>query len=164
MSQYIRIRSLKMRWVQIWATFGILTIASIYSEHAATYLTDYWEWQSDDCINNQDMQGSMWIKGVYQSIWHTHFSCHFCINAIKQYSCIAILQITLSCNMIHQSLFARYWLYHHTYNIPSLMLFGCFWRFGATIYEYICLIHKSNIVDWKDHSSYNDFRLIKASW
>ena len=69
-------------------------------------------------------------------------SSHYCIDAIKHYSCISKIQITLYCNMTNQSLFARYVLYHQLYKDGSLMLFGCFWCLEALIYEYIILIYK----------------------
>ena len=101
-----------------------------------------WEWQLDNLNSKQDMRGAMVIKGFYQYKWPTYYTRYYCIDAMKQYNCIAKIQITLYCNMANQSLFARYVLYHHKNDNWSLMLFGCFWHFEVTIYEYICLIHK----------------------
>ena len=121
----------------------------------------YWEEQSDDFNNEQDMQGAMGIKGVYHYKWPTYYSSHYCIDAMKQFNCIAKIQITLYCNMANQSLFARYVLYHHKNDNWSLMLFGCFRHFETLIFEYISLIHKNNIVDVIDCRSYYDYWLIK---
>ena len=35
---------------------------------------------------------------------------------MKQYNCVAKIQITLYCNMANQSLFARHVLYHDKYD------------------------------------------------
>ena len=51
----------------------------------------------------------------HQCKWHTYYSSCYCIDAMKQYSCVAKRQVTLNCNMANQSLFARYVLYHHKY-------------------------------------------------
>ena len=121
-----------------------------------------WERWLYDLDNKQDVQGTMAMKWVYRYIWPTYYSCHYCIDAMKQYICIAKIQITLYCNMANQSSFARYVVYHHKYDDWSLMLFGCFWHFKATIYEYINLIHKIITVSKIHCSSFNDYRLIKA--
>ena len=121
-----------------------------------------WVWQLDDLDNNQDIREAMAIKWMNQSKWPTYYSSHYCIDAMKQYRCVAKIQITLYCNMAQQSLFARYVLYHHKYDNKSLMLFGCFWRFEITIYENISLIHKNNTVDLIGCSSYNEYWWIKA--
>ena len=73
--------------------------------------------QLDDLDNKQDVQGAMGINGFYQCKWPTSYSSHYCINPIKQYSCIAKKQISLYCNMANQSLFARYVMYHHKYDV-----------------------------------------------
>ena len=96
--------------------------------------------QLDDLDNKQDVQGAMGINGFYQCKWPTSYSSHYCINPIKQYSCIAKKQISLYCNMANQSLSVRYALYHHKNINWSLMLFGCFWRFENLMNEYISLI------------------------
>ena len=103
-----------------------------------------WELQLDDLNNKQDVQEAIAIKWMNQSKGHTtYYSSHYCIDAMKQYNCIAIIQITLYCNMANQILFARYVLYHHKYDNGSLMLFGCFWHFETLIYEYMSLMHKT---------------------
>ena len=48
-----------------------------------------WEWGSEDLDNKQDMQGAMAIKGFYQYKWPTYYSCHYCINSMKEYACVA---------------------------------------------------------------------------
>ena len=58
-----------------------------------------WERQLDDLDSKQDIQGAMAIKWVHQSKLPKYFSSHYCIDAIKDYSCVAILQITLFYNM-----------------------------------------------------------------
>ena len=124
-----------------------------------------WERRSDDLDNKQDVQGAMAIKWVYQFKWPTtYYSSHYCINAIKQYRCVAKIQISLYCNMANQSLFARYVLYHHKFDDWSLMLFGCIWHFETLIYEYICVIHKNNTVNVMDHRKYHDYWLINEKW
>ena len=123
-----------------------------------------WEQRSDDLDNKQDMQGAIVIKWINQSKWSTYYSSHYCIDAMKQYRCIAKIQITLYCNMTNQSLFARYVMYNHKYNNKSLMLFGCFWHFEGTIYKYIRLIHKIKTVEQINCHSYSDYYFIKASW
>ena len=40
--------------------------------------------------------------------WPTYYSSHYCIDAMKQYRCIAKILITLYCNMANWSSFARY--------------------------------------------------------
>ena len=87
-----------------------------------------WEQWLDDLDNKQDVQGVMVKKWINQYKWPTYYSCHYCIDAMKQYTCLAKIQITLYCNMANWSLFARYVLYHHKYYNWSLMLFGCFWH------------------------------------
>ena len=67
-----------------------------------------WEQWLDDLDNKQDVQEATAIKWIYQSKWPTYYSSHYCIDAMKQYRCVAKIQITLYCNMANQSLFARY--------------------------------------------------------
>ena len=96
-------------------------IALIHSEHVFTYITEMlratigWCWQQTRHARSNGSQED------YQYNWPTYYSCHYCIDAIKQYNCIAILQNTLYCNMINQSLSARYVMYHHKYDNLSLM-------------------------------------------
>ena len=66
-----------------------------------------WERQLDDLVNKQDVQEAIAIKWINQDKWPTYYSSHYCINAMKQYNCIAKIQITLYCNMANRSLFAR---------------------------------------------------------
>ena len=124
----------------------------------------YWERQSDDFNYEQDVQGAMRIKWVYQYKRPTYYSCHYCINVMKQYTCITKVQVTLYCNMAYQSLFARYVWHHHKFIDNVLVVLCCFWLFEATMYEYTCLIHKDNTVDLIDCSLNNDHWLIGASW
>ena len=49
----------------------------------------YWEWQSDDLYNEQDVQVAMGIKQVYHNKLPTFHSCHYYIDAMKQYTCVA---------------------------------------------------------------------------
>ena len=88
------------------------------------------------------VQEAMAIKWVYLCKWPTYYSSHYCIIGMKQYNCVAKIQITLYCNMAYQSLFARYVLYYHKYDNWSLMLFVSIWCFDNLIYEYISIIHK----------------------
>ena len=67
-----------------------------------------WERRSDDLDNKQDVQEAIAIKWMNQSKWPTNYSSHYCIYAIKQYRCVAKIQITLYCNMANWSSFARY--------------------------------------------------------
>ena len=62
-------------------------------------LQKYWERQLDDLDNKQDMLGAMAIKWVHQSKWPTYYSCHNCIDALKNYNYVARIQMTLYCNM-----------------------------------------------------------------
>ena len=71
-----------------------------------------WERWSDDLDNQQDVREAIAIKWVYQYKWPTYYSSYYCIDAMKQYRCIAKIQITLCCNMANWSLFAGYVLYH----------------------------------------------------
>ena len=87
-----------------------------------------WERRLDDLDNKQDVQGAIVIKWICQCKWHTYCSSHYCINAMKQYNCVAKIQITLYCNMANRSSFTRYVLYHDKNDNWSLMLFGCFWH------------------------------------
>ena len=121
-----------------------------------------WEEWLDDLDNKQDVQGAMAIKWVHQSKWPIYYSSHYCIDAMKQYTCIAKIQITIYCIMANQSLFARFVMYHHKNDNWSLILFGCFWYFEVTISDYINLIHKINTEDLIDSRSYNEYWLIKA--
>ena len=73
----------------------------------------YWVWQLDDLNNKQEERGAIVIKGFYQYKWPTYYSCHYCIDALKQYRCVAKIQITLYCNMANQNLFARNVLNYH---------------------------------------------------
>ena len=66
-----------------------------------------WEWQLDYLDNKQDMWEAIAIKWMNQSKWPTYYSSHYCIDAMKQYNCIAKIKITLYCNMANKSLFAR---------------------------------------------------------
>ena len=66
------------------------------------------EQQLDDLENEHDVWGAMGIKGFYQSKWPTYYSSNYCIDAMKQYRCIAKIRITLYCNMANWSSFARY--------------------------------------------------------
>ena len=52
-------------------------------------LQKYWEWQSDDLDNKQDVPRVIGIIEVYHYTWSTYHSCHYCIDAIKQYTCVA---------------------------------------------------------------------------
>ena len=67
-----------------------------------------WERRSDDLDNKQDVREAMVIKWMNQSKWPTYYSSHYCIDAMKQYRCVAKIQITLYCNMANWSSFARY--------------------------------------------------------
>ena len=67
-----------------------------------------WERRSDDLDNKQDVREAMVIKWMNQYKWPAYYSSHYCIDAMKQYRCIAKIQITLYCNMANQSSFARY--------------------------------------------------------
>ena len=68
-----------------------------------------WERQSDDLDNKQDVQEAIAIKWMNQSKWPTtYYSSHYCIDAMKQYRCVAKIQITLYCNMANWSSIARY--------------------------------------------------------
>ena len=100
-----------------------------------------WEQRSDDLDNKQDMWGAMVIKWINQYKWPTYYSCHYCIDVMKQYRCIAKIQIAPCCNMANWSLFARYLLYHHKNDSWSLMLFGCFYAWNYN-HEYIRVIQK----------------------
>ena len=86
-----------------------------------------WERWLDDLNNKQDMRVAIAIKWMNQSKWPTYYSSHYCIDAMKQYRCVAKIQITLYCNTANQSLLARDVLYHHKNDNWWLMLFGCFW-------------------------------------
>ena len=46
-------------------------------------------WQLDDLDNKEEVQGDLVIKGFYQYKWPTFHSCHYCIDAMKQYNCVA---------------------------------------------------------------------------
>ena len=105
-----------------------------------------WEQQLDDLDNKQDVQEAIAIKWMNQSKWPKYYSSHYCINPIKQYYCLAKIQITFYCNMANQRMFARYVLYHHKNDNWSLMLFVYIYCFANLIYEYICVIHKNNTV------------------
>ena len=48
-----------------------------------------WEQQLDYLDNKQDIQEAMAIKRVHQCKWHTYYSSCYCIDAMKQYSCVA---------------------------------------------------------------------------
>ena len=73
-----------------------------------------WERQLDDLNNKQDVQEAIAIKWMNQSIWPpTYYSSHYCINAMKQYRCVAKIQVTLYCNMANWSSFARYCCWDH---------------------------------------------------
>ena len=67
-----------------------------------------WERQSDDLDNKQDVREAIAIKWMNQSKWPTYYSSHYCIDAMKQYRCVAKIRITLYCNMANRSSFARY--------------------------------------------------------
>ena len=96
-----------------------------------------WEQQSDDLDNKQDVQEAIAIKWMNQSKWPTtYYSSHYCINAMKQYNCLAKINITLYCNMANRSSFARDVLYHHKNDSWSLMLFCCFWRLKLQSWVY----------------------------
>ena len=58
-----------------------------------------WEWRFDDLDNKQDVQGAIAIKWVHLNKWPTYYSSHYCIDAMKQYRCVAKIQITLYYNM-----------------------------------------------------------------
>ena len=81
-------------------------------------------WQLDDLDNKEEVQGALVIKGFYQYKWPTFHSSHYCIVAMKQYNCVAKIQITLYCNVARHNLFARYVLYHHKY-IDYILLVPC---------------------------------------
>ena len=83
-----------------------------------------WEQQLDDLDNKQDVWGAMVIKWINQSKWPTYYSSHYCIDAMKQYRCIAKIQITLYCNMANRSLFTRY----------------CCIIISMTIYHWCCFV------------------------
>ena len=59
----------------------------------------YWQQNSDNFKSKQDVWRTMVIKGVYQYKWATYYSCRYCINAMKQYTCIAKFCVILYCNM-----------------------------------------------------------------
>ena len=67
-----------------------------------------WERRSDDLDNKQDVQEAIAIKWMNQYKWPTYYSSHYCIDAMKQYRCVAKIRITLYCNMANWSSFARY--------------------------------------------------------
>ena len=49
-----------------------------------------WEWRSDDLDNKQDVREAIAIKWMNHYKWPTtYYSRHYCINAIKQYRCVA---------------------------------------------------------------------------
>ena len=58
--------------------------------------------------NKQDIQEAIAIKWMNQYKWPTYYSSHYCIDAMKQYRCVAKILITLYCNMANRSWFARY--------------------------------------------------------
>ena len=154
MSQYLRIMSLKMRWPWIWATFGIQTL-NTWLEHwllcplLQSILNMYlhtsqkcWEWQFDDLNNKQYVWGAMVKKWINQPTWPTYYSNHYCIDAMKQYRCVAEIQNTLYCNMANQSLFARYCCIIIRMTIDH---WCCLVAFDISNFnhEYISLVHKS---------------------
>ena len=68
-----------------------------------------WERWSDDLDNKQDLREAIAIKWMNQSKWpSTYDSSHYCIDAMKQYRCVAKIRITLYCNMANRSSFTRY--------------------------------------------------------
>ena len=84
-----------------------------------------WERQSDDLDNKQDVREAIAIKWMNQYKWSTYYSSHYCIDAMKQYRCVAKIGFTLYCNMANQSSFARYVLNHHKNDNWWLMLYVC---------------------------------------
>ena len=96
----------------IWTSI-IVPIASIHSVMYLHTSQKCWEQQLDDLDNKQDMQGAIAIKWVHRSKWPKYCLSHYSIHAMKQYRCVARIQITLYSNMAYQSLFARDVLYHH---------------------------------------------------
>ena len=92
------------------------------------------------CIHHRSAESSDWMisttnkacKEPFKKKWMnqskgptTYYSSHYCINAMKQYRCVAKIQITLYCNMANWSLFARNVLNHHKNENWWLMLFVC---------------------------------------
>ena len=114
-----------------------------------------WEWQLDDLDNKQDVQGVMVIKWVHQCKWPAYYSSHYCINAMKQYRCIAKIRIILYCNMANRSSFARYCCIIISMTVDHCCFLVAFvvWNYN---HEYISLMHKSNIVELIDCRLYND--------
>ena len=111
-----------------------------------------WEQQSDDLDNKQDVREAIAIKWMNQYKWPTYYSSHYCIDAMKQYRCVAKIQINLYCNMANRSSFARYCCIIIRMTIYDwwLMLFVCIWCFDNLIYEHISNIHKKNTVRMKN--------------
>ena len=131
MSQYIRIMSLKMRWVWIWATFGIQTMYHWIGREVTKLL-----WQN-------------YINGLHNTL---------VITVSMQWSnCMAKILITLYCNMANQSSFARYVLCHDKYDNWSLLLFGCFCPLKLWSMITKAWYIKENFVELIDHRSYNDY-------
>ena len=94
----------------IWALI-IVPIALIHSEHVFAYITEVLRaaiGQSWQQTRRAWSHGNQMSLSINQSKWPTYNSSHYCINAMKQYNCIAKIQISLYCNMANQNLFARY--------------------------------------------------------
>ena len=101
------------------------------------------------CIHHRSAESGDWMisttnktceKPLQSNEWININGLHttLVITVSKQWSnYVAKIQITLYCNMVNQSLFARYVLYHHKNDNWSLMLFGCFWRlkFQSWVYK-----------------------------
>ena len=96
-----------------------------------------WEWQLDNLNSKQDMRGAMVIKGFYQYKWPTYHSCHYCINAIKQYTWIAKIQITLHCNMANQSSFSSFVMFIISMTIDHWCCLVAFvvWNFNIWLHK-----------------------------
>ena len=100
---------------------GTVMTEGIHLEHMI------WGRQLDDLDNKQDMRGVMVIKGFYQYKWPTYYTCYYCIDTIKQYNCIARIQIYTILQHGKPEFVCKVLLYHHKNDNWSLMLFGCFW-------------------------------------
>ena len=84
-------------------------IALIHSEHVFEYITEMLRVAIGLSWQQTRRARSHCDQMTWKSKWPTtYYSSHYCINAMKQYRCVAKIQITLYCNMANRSSFARY--------------------------------------------------------
>ena len=119
-----------------------------------------WEWQSDDLDNKQDVREAIAIKWMNQYKWPTYYSSHYCMDAMKQYRCVAKIRITLYCNMANRSSFARYCCIIIRMTIDDWCCMFAFKVLIICFYEYICVIHQNNTLKMKNCISYYDWWLL----